>query len=170
MFNLLRFLLAGFGLPVVAQLLQHQTQKISDKVSIFTFVARKRKDLIRTATVAVFAIVFTASGIVLTAFGYALQTDYRFEGAISASLIVAMSTLLVGLVMGAYAWSNAKKMEVELADYLQTKHETPSLLTTIFHTLVNAFQHSAESSKTRSSNSQYVPNPEHEEDHRKTLN
>lgn len=170
MFNILRFLLAGFGLPVVAQLLQHQTQKISDKVSIFTFVAKKRKDLIRTSAVALFGIVFTASGLILSAFAYALQSDYRFEGTVSAALIVAMSTLLIGLILGAYAWSNAKKMETELAVYLQTKHEAPSLLNTIFHTLVNAFHKASEQPKKQTREHTYVPTVEDEEDHRKTLN
>ncbi len=170
MFNLLRFLLAGFGLPVVAQLLQHQTQKISDKVSIFTFVAKKRKDLIRTSAVALFGIVFTASGLVLSAFAYALQSDYRFEGTISAALIVAMSTLLIGLVLGAYAWSNAKQIENELAKYLQTKHQAPSLVNTIFNTLVSAFHKATEQPKKQASESMYVQNQEDDEDHRKTLN
>ncbi len=151
----LKFLLVGFGFPMLAQQINHGGHSISKKLLLVSFLTANKKKIYTMTAVGLIGGILTICGLCLTAFSLALNADLQLNTAISATMIVSLSILLIGLISDVFIWRQIIKLE-EAFELEKHNHqeETPSLTRTILDSVLHAF----------------MGTPLHYPEHRNTLN
>ena len=171
MSRLLKFLITGVGIPLVAEKLQHQTQKFSIKLMMMTLIAKHRKKIIYISTIGIIGLIFGGCGLSLTVFAIAQQYDLNAGPfALNASMIVALSISVIGVVCIGYGWSAGKKLEHAIAHEIIRAQQPTSNVRTILNTVIHAWDLIPEDESKGDSYSRRVSHDHDLNDHRKTLN
>lgn len=134
MFKILKFLITGIGIPLIANQFRsfhnNDAPKISLAVLLASFLTKKRKQIIRISLTAILGTVLIGCGGAFLLYTFALRIDFQGMHSFQTSFIVSSVILLLGAGLDLYVWKKAvdieKEFEVLVRGHLDTGQQSGS--------------------------------------------
>ena len=135
--KLFLFLLTNFGLPLLANQIHEQTEKISNQLSLLRFVTHNKKRIVKIISIGVSGLIFASIGLCLIAFATAQYFDMGLPNFITATFITSVSIFVLGAALSGSAWKMANDLEKHFNSITYETRQPKSLFKSIFQGLIN---------------------------------
>lgn len=138
MFKLLKFIFTAVGVPMIAQQIRNETQNVSNKLLLVTFLADHQKSVVKLVLFGLLGAIFLTSGLSLTLFSIAQHIDFETNSFLTVSMCVSIVILLLGGGLLFAGWAKYKKLENQYYLEIYASHRPKTLVKSLMNSVIDS--------------------------------